>query len=243
MIESGPDEILLVPVDELADSLPESENTRAPRAHTQMRSGPDFPTGQPKKRRRGGAIEHPALDLYAGYSLLLVRTALLRAEGWTPNARRPTVSNAWDAAQLLEHLKWADQEHLVTISLDNHNQVNAIHEVAIGHATGTMQTPGNILKVAFLTSARALIIAHNHPSGVATPSRDDLAMTAALLGVGECVGVHLLDALVVGHDGWVSLRDLAENMSEWSASGMAHVADRDSTAKAAALRRTNRWPG
>jgi len=236
MIDAAPDEILLVPADELADPVG-GEFVRE--AHAVR----DFPVGRPRKRRRSGSIEHPALDLYAGYSFLLVRTALMRAEGWTPDARRPTVNNAWDAAALLEHLKWADQEHLVTISLDNRNQVNAIHEVSIGTATGTGQTAGNVLKVAFLTAAQGLIVAHNHPSGIVEPSQDDIIFTSNILNVGACVGVTLLDALVVGQDGWVSLRALAEASDEgWTAAGLARMAEYPNAVRGAARRHLERWP-
>jgi DNA repair protein RadC len=234
MIDTGPDEILIVPVDELADPV------GAP--FDGLREGP-LPIGRPgKRRRRGGAIEHPALDLYAGYSFMLVRTALMRAEGWSPTAKRPQINDAWSAAGLLEHLKWADQEHLVTLSLDNHNRVNAIHEVAIGHATGAEQTAGNILKVAFLTAAQGLIIAHNHPSGQVEPSSDDLAMTSKLIDVGACVGVALLDALVVGQEGWLSLRELADTGGYgWRATGLAAMAENSGVIRREARRKIQTW--
>ena len=196
---AGPDLTLYAPVRDLTDTGDLARNPEAA----------GFPTGRPRKRKRM-TVEHPALDLYSGYSLLLVRTALLRAEGFSPSAKLPTVDTAWDAARLLEHLQYADQEHLVTLSLNVKNQVNAIHEVAIGTAVGAAQTPDNILKVAFLTGARALIVAHNHPSGQPTPTRDDLDMTRALMASAGCIGLSLLDSLVIARDGWVSIRSVAE---------------------------------
>jgi len=211
---STADITLYAPVTELADT-----GDLVPNREEQI----VFPKGG-KPRRRRPSIEHPALDLYAGNSLLLVRTALIRAEGYDPK-NLPTVDTAWAAADLLRHLQHADQEHLVTLSLNSQNQVNAIHEVSIGTATATMQTADNILKVAFLTGARGLIIAHNHPSGIPTPSRDDLDMTQNCLHAAACVGLSLLDSLIIARDGWVSLRSLAERKNiPWSSEVGADLA-------------------
>lgn len=91
------------------------------------------------------------------------------------------------------------------IALSSGHEVVAIHESSIGTQSATMQTPMNVLKVALLTGARDLIIAHNHPSGRPEPSQEDLVMTSAVLKATQCVGLTLLDALVVALDGWSSL--------------------------------------
>jgi len=53
-------------------------------------------------------------------------------------------------------------------------------------------------------------VAHNHPSGDAEPSREDIAMTKALVDVSTVVGIPLIDHLVIGRDTFVSIRERGE---------------------------------
>jgi DNA repair protein RadC len=67
--------------------------------------------------------------------------------------------------------------------------------------------PREILRRALLGRAAAIIVYHNHPSGDATPSREDREFTRRLASAAEAVGVRLLDHIVVGRDGCVSFRE------------------------------------
>lgn len=187
----GADEILYVPVSEIVADAAELH--------------PNY--GRSSRRSRAKReIEFPAADLYAGFEKLLVRTALIRAEGVSLTTA-PVLDSAEHVAELCKHLVYADQEHMVTLPLNAGNRLLAIHEAAIGHGSGAAQTPQHLLKVAFLTSARALIMVHNHPSGDPRPSPDDARMTALLLHVAACVEVEFLDHVIVAEDGWVSFAD------------------------------------
>ena len=55
-------------------------------------------------------------------------------------------------------------------------------------------------------NATAVAVAHNHPSGDPTPSRDDVAFTSALLRAGELIEVDVLDHIVFGRGRYVSMR-------------------------------------
>jgi DNA repair protein RadC len=66
---------------------------------------------------------------------------------------------------------------------------------------------GELYRDAVRTDAAAIIIVHNHPSGDPTPSPDDLHLTAETLAAGRLLDIDLLDHIVIGRDGWVSLRD------------------------------------
>ena len=52
-----------------------------------------------------------------------------------------------------------------------------------------------------------IIVVHNHPSGDPTPSPDDVALTRAVVEAGRLLDVEVLDHLVVGQRGWVSLKE------------------------------------
>ena len=56
-------------------------------------------------------------------------------------------------------------------------------------------------------SAARIIIAHNHPSGNATPSKADIELTEMIARTGEIIGIPLLDHLIIGKNRYISLRE------------------------------------
>jgi DNA repair protein RadC len=64
-----------------------------------------------------------------------------------------------------------------------------------------------VFKAALLANAAAIILAHNHPSGEATPSPDDAVLTRRLRTAGEVMGIEVLDHLVIGDRRYVSFRE------------------------------------
>lgn len=65
-----------------------------------------------------------------------------------------------------------------------------------------------VFKDAIRWGAHAVIVAHNHPSGDPTPSREDIIVTKRLLEASLVVGIPLIDHIVIGNPGFASLRDL-----------------------------------
>ena len=70
--------------------------------------------------------------------------------------------------------------------------------VSLGEPTTTTVDPGEVFSAALGVGAKAVIVAHNHPSGNPKPSRDDVEMTRKLMAGAELLGVRLLDHLVIG---------------------------------------------
>ena len=68
--------------------------------------------------------------------------------------------------------------------------------------------PREVFRDALLAGASAVFVAHNHPSGDATPSSDDRQITRRLAHAGATLGVALLDHIVVGDPEWTSLARL-----------------------------------
>jgi DNA repair protein RadC len=80
------------------------------------------------------------------------------------------------------------------------------HEVSRGDLDSATVHPREVFKPALLVNAAAIIASHNHPSGDATPSPDDLALTGRLAAAGTLLGIELLDHLVIGAGTYVSLQ-------------------------------------
>ncbi|MBM3359121.1 MAG: JAB domain-containing protein [Betaproteobacteria bacterium] len=97
-------------------------------------------------------------------------------------------------------LRLQDRPHevFVGVFLDAQNRVLAVEELFRGTLTQTSVYPREVVKRALAHNAAALIFAHNHPSGVAEPSRSDEALTSALKQALALVDVKVLDHFVIG---------------------------------------------
>ncbi|MHB1175353.1 MAG: RadC family protein [Sulfuriferula sp.] len=98
-------------------------------------------------------------------------------------------------------------EVFCVVFLDTQNRVLAVEELFRGTLTQTSVYPREVVKRALAHNAAALILAHNHPSGVAEPSRADEALTLALKTALALVDVTVLDHFVVGHGSAVSFAE------------------------------------
>jgi DNA repair protein RadC len=66
--------------------------------------------------------------------------------------------------------------------------------------------PREIMRRGLDLGASGLIVAHNHPSGRAAPSRTDLELTRKLVRAGDTLGIAIHDHLVLAGDDWTSMR-------------------------------------
>jgi DNA repair protein RadC len=79
--------------------------------------------------------------------------------------------------------------------------------IARGSLTGVEVHPREVFRPLIRAAAAAVIFCHNHPSGDPTPSRQDFDLTARLKEVGQLCGITVLDHVVVGADGYISLAE------------------------------------
>ena len=101
----------------------------------------------------------------------------------------------------------ADREHFIVLCLDTKHNITAVHTASIGSLNAAIVHPREVVKVAILATAAAVIVAHNHPSGDPTPSEEDIALTERLVSAGRILGIEVLDHLVLGDQRFVSLRE------------------------------------
>lgn len=99
---------------------------------------------------------------------------------------------------LASRLRDRDYEVFAALFLDNQNRVIQYEELFRGTIDGAAVYPREVLKKALEHSAAALIFAHNHPSGVAEPSRADRHITERLQQALGLVDIRVLDHLVIG---------------------------------------------
>jgi len=98
-------------------------------------------------------------------------------------------------------------EKMVVITLNARLEVVGCFEVARGTVDESQIYTREIATRALLTNAKNVIIAHNHPSGVATPSRADIETTKKIKDALAMLNIDLLDHIIVGHDQTYSMAD------------------------------------
>lgn len=90
------------------------------------------------------------------------------------------------------------QECFLVITLDSKHNVIKCHEVTMGLVNKTLAHPREVFRPAILDNAVAIIVAHNHPSGEVSPSKEDINLTKRLFDASEIIGISLLDHVIVG---------------------------------------------
>ena len=106
---------------------------------------------------------------------------------------------------LMARMRHLDYELFCCLFLDNRHRVIRFDELFRGTIDGTSVYPREVVKEALGVNAAAVILAHNHPSGVAEPSQADERITRRLKSALELVDIRLLDHLIVGDGGAISL--------------------------------------
>lgn len=100
-----------------------------------------------------------------------------------------------------------DREVFACLFLDNRHRVTAFEELFFGTIDTASVHPREVVKAALRHRAAAVILAHNHPSGVAEPSRADELLTRRLKEALALVDIRVLDHFVVGDGDPVSLAE------------------------------------
>lgn len=109
-------------------------------------------------------------------------------------------------AVIKEFLKDRDREYFIVLCLNKKGYVNNLSVISIGSLSSTIVTPREVFKVAILSNAASIIIAHNHPSGIVAPSEEDKAITLKLIEAGKIMGIEILDHIIVGDSSFLSFK-------------------------------------
>ncbi len=112
-----------------------------------------------------------------------------------------------DVLPLIQHMADRKQEHFLCISLNGAYEVIAVRTVSVGLVNKTQVHPREVFADPITDRATAIIVAHNHPTGNLTPSKDDTAITRQLISAGETLGIRLLDHIIFSHKGYYSFME------------------------------------
>lgn len=110
-------------------------------------------------------------------------------------------------AARLAHLRCLQKEHVVALYLNVRNREIACETVSIGTLTASLIHPREVFGPAIATLAAGLVLAHNHPSGDPSPSREDRDITQRLSRAGGILGIPLIDHVIISESGYFSFRE------------------------------------
>ena len=96
------------------------------------------------------------------------------------------------------------QESFYAIYLDSKSKLISYKLLFKGTLNKSYVHPREVFKYAFLESAYSIVVLHNHPSGDASPSKEDEELTYSLMKVGSLVSIPIVDHIIIGRDNYFS---------------------------------------
>ena len=151
-------------------------------------------------------------------NLVMDYAAVMEACAAYCEVKHPPIREPEKAVEILRPFMTAatagdKQEAFVVVLLDTKNRMIGGPRVAtLGLLNSSMVHPRETFREAVRDGAASVIVAHNHPSGDPTPSKEDLDITRRLVEAGTLLGIPVVDHLILGWAepgaaGFVSLRD------------------------------------
>ncbi len=113
--------------------------------------------------------------------------------------------NAKDVFDYLLDMRNLPKEHLRGIYLNTHNRVIHDEVISIGTINSNIVHPREVFRPAIQYGAAALILAHNHPSGIAEASHMDIEITDQLISAGKIIGISVLDHVIITKNKFISI--------------------------------------
>lgn len=105
------------------------------------------------------------------------------------------------------------QEAFFVLNLNTKYKLIDRHLISLGTVDACLVHPREVFRRAVMDAATAVVLAHNHPSGDSTPSREDIKLTRQLIDAGRILDIEVLDHVVIGSPndrnpaGFTSLRE------------------------------------
>lgn len=129
------------------------------------------------------------------------------------NYKKIQITEPKDIAEILMNdLRFEKKEIALVIILNNKNHIIKIKKVAVGSTNFVNLSMKEILSEAIKANAPKIILAHNHPSGISTPSKKDFELTKKIEEAASIIGIQLLDHIVIGNMEYTSIKSLKKGM-------------------------------
>ena len=120
--------------------------------------------------------------------------------------RNPEVLSAQDIWNLCADFRESKKEHFVAFYLDTQSRLIERQIISIGTLNTSLVHPREVFEPAIKLSVASIIVAHNHPSGLLEPSKEDKQVTERLKQSGELLGIEIVDHIILSKSGYKSLK-------------------------------------
>ena len=121
------------------------------------------------------------------------------------NIAKVTIMSSQDIFNYLKYrMQSLTQEQLIAIYLNVKSEIIDTKVLTIGTANQTIIDPKEVMKWALKLSSSHVVIAHNHPSGDPTPSRQDIASTDYLISFAKSLDITIVDHIIIGQNKYFS---------------------------------------
>ncbi|MDP2846260.1 MAG: DNA repair protein RadC [Candidatus Methanoperedens sp.] len=121
---------------------------------------------------------------------------------------KPKINSPEDVYRLIyPRMREQKKEMFIELCLDTKNQIIKEGTISIGSLNANIVHPREVFKMALTESAAHIIVAHNHPSGDPTPSKEDIEITKKLVETGNIMGITVLDHVIIGDGRHFSMKE------------------------------------
>jgi DNA repair protein RadC len=122
---------------------------------------------------------------------------------------KPIIEKPEDVFKIVgSEMQDLEQEVLKVLLLDSRNRLIKVEDVFKGSLNESVFSAREIFKLAFDYNAASIILVHNHPSGDAEPSDEDIQITKRIVKLGKLLDVNILDHLIIGNRSFKSIKEL-----------------------------------
>ena len=115
------------------------------------------------------------------------------------------ITDSQQAYDVFKDMSSLKRERVDIVCLNSRFEYICRESIAMGSLNCAKLSPREILYTAITSNAAFVILAHNHPSGDSTPSKEDVTLTRSINSVLEISGIQLLDHIVIGMNTWSSV--------------------------------------
>ena len=120
----------------------------------------------------------------------------------------PKIESTENVVKLLApHMRYLKQEEFRVLLLNSKKRLIRHCKVSLGSLDAALVEPRDVFRPAIAANTKFIVVVHNHPSGDPTPSEEDTLLTQQLCMCGAVLGIEVLDHIVIGSSGCVSLKD------------------------------------
>lgn len=103
-------------------------------------------------------------------------------------------------------LKFEAKENFIVINLNNQHGIMNYEVVAIGTVNSVQLRPVEVLRTAVICNSPAVVLIHNHPSGISKPSIADINFTEQIVNAAEILNIKILDHVIIGESDFYSMK-------------------------------------